>query len=159
MTKKKDSSAAKLEEVVEQLGEVFARTGHQRIAGRMLGWLLVCDPPQQSADEIQQAIGASKASVSINLRLLQAAGLAQRVGVPGQRRAYYQMNLNAWSSDFKGRLGEITAMRKVADNGLAALAGAPAERRDRLEAMQKFYAFFERAFPAMLEEWERAQAE
>ena len=154
MTKK--GGTAKLEAFVEQVGEIFASAGHQRIAGRLFGWLLICDPPHQSAADIQEATGASKASVSTNLRLLQAGGLVERIGVPGERRAYYQMNLEAWTRDLKGRLAEISAMRRVAESGLEALGSVPAERRERLEAMRAFYTFFEKEMPTLLEHWEQA---
>ena len=144
-----------LGEFIEQLGELFASAGQQRIVGRVLGWLLVCDPPAQSAADIEEATGASKASVSINLRLLQAGGLVERVGVPGQRRAYYQIRVGAWSQDLGKKAAEIATMRKIADRGLEALKDAPPERRERLQAMRDFYAFFERTFPALIEQWER----
>ncbi len=153
MTKNKLS--AKLDTFVEQVGEIFASAGHQRIAGRLFGWLLICDPPHQSAAEILEATGASKASVSTNLRLLQAAGLVKRIGVAGERRAYYQMNIEAWSKDLEGRVAEISAMRRVAESGLEALESAPVERRERLEAMRAFYTFFEKEMPMLLERWEQ----
>ena len=153
MTKTKEST--KLETFVEQLGEIFVSGGHQRITGRLFGWLLICDPPHQSAADIQEATGASKASVSTNLRLLQAGGLVERIGVPGERRAYYQMNLEAWTRDLKSRLAEISAMRRVAESGLEALGSAPAERRERLEALRAFYTFFEKEMPMLLEHWEQ----
>lgn len=145
---------AKLDTFVEQVGEIFVRAGHQRIAGRLFGWLLICDPPHQSAADILEATGASKASVSTNLKLLQAAGLVERIGIPGERRAYYQMNINAWTQDLKGRLAEISALRRVAESGLKALDSAPVERRARLEAMRAFYTFFEKEMPMLLEHWE-----
>lgn len=144
-----------LDAFIEQLGELFARTGSQRIAGRLLGFLMICDPAQQSAPDIEEAIGVSKASVSINLRLLQAAGIIERVGVAGQRRAHYQVRVDCWSKDLSTKQAEIETMRRIADNGLDALTDAPPERRERLEAMRAFYEFFERAFPAVIDQWER----
>lgn len=48
-------------EWVERVSMYFARDGVPTIAGRMLGWLMVCDPSEQSA-QISDAIGASRAS-------------------------------------------------------------------------------------------------
>jgi len=144
---------AQVHEFVEGIGELFAGMGQQRIAGRLLGWLLVCDPPHQSADELARVIGASKASISITVRLLIAAGMVERIGVPGQRRAHYRLRPTCWTTDVREKLGRITAMRAVAEQGLRALAGAPRERRRRLQDMRDFYAFFEREFPALIERW------
>ena len=35
---------------VEDFGLYFEQFGLARTAGRMLGWLLVCDPPHQTMD-------------------------------------------------------------------------------------------------------------
>lgn len=43
------------------------------IAGRILGWLMICDPPEQSAGQIAEAIGASRASLVTNMRMLTGA--------------------------------------------------------------------------------------
>lgn len=138
---------------VEHFGEFFARAGHQRIAGRVLGWLLICDPPHQSADDLRRVTRASKASVSITLRLLAAADLVERIGVPGQRRAYYRVRPGAWSTDLRRKVDQITGARRLAEEGLALLADATPERRRRLEEMRELYAFFEREFPGLIERW------
>jgi DNA-binding transcriptional regulator GbsR (MarR family) len=144
---------ARVHEFVESIGELFARVGQQRIAGRLLGWLLVCDPLHQSADELARVTGASKASISITLRLLIAAGMVERIGVPGQRRAHYRLRPACWTTDLREKLGRVTAMREVAEQGLEALSGAPRHRRQRLQDMRDFYAFFEGEFPALIERW------
>jgi hypothetical protein len=43
---------------------VAAQDGVPLIAGRILGWLMICDPPEQSAAERAEAIGASRASLT-----------------------------------------------------------------------------------------------
>lgn len=144
---------AEIHDFVEQMGEQFARVGQQRIAGRMLGWLLVCDPPEQSATELAEVTGASKASISIAVRLLTAAGLVERVGVAGKRQAHYRLRPACWTTDMQQKLDRIREMREVADRGLAVLAGAPKSRRQRLQDMRDFYAFFEGEFPAAIERW------
>ncbi|GIH67164.1 hypothetical protein [Microbispora siamensis] len=47
------------------------------IAGRVLAWLMICDPPEQSAGQIAEAIGASRASVAglAAFRDMTAAGM------------------------------------------------------------------------------------
>lgn len=142
-----------LEPFVERVGEFFARTGHQRTAGRVLGWLLVCDPPRQSADDLQRVTGASKASISITLRVLIANDLVERVGVTGRRQAHYQLRPGCWTTDLRGKLAQFTALRELAEEGLALMVEAPPDRRARLEGMRDLYAFFEREFPGLVERW------
>lgn len=145
--------ADRLAAFVENVGEFFARTGHQRIAGRVLGWLLVCDPPAQTADDLQRVTGASKASISVTVRVLIANGLVERVGVPGRRQAFYQLRPGCWTTDLRGKLAQFTALRRLAEEGLAAMGDGPPGRRGRLEGMRDLYGFFEREFPDLVERW------
>lgn len=144
---------AAVHDFVEQLGEQFARVGQQRIAGRVLGWLLVCDPPEQSAGELAEVTGASKASISIAVRLLTAAGMVERVGVAGKRQTHYRLRPTCWTTDVRQKLDVMRSMREIAERGLDALRGAPKARRQRLQDMRDFYAFFEQEFPAAIERW------
>ncbi|MFD0468824.1 GbsR/MarR family transcriptional regulator [Nonomuraea thailandensis] len=53
------------------------------IAGRVLGWLMACDPPAQTAGDIAGAIGASRASLTTNMHLLTSVRLVRRFRRPG----------------------------------------------------------------------------
>lgn len=69
------------------------------IAGRVLGWLMICEPAEQSAAEIASAIGASRASLTNSLRLVMAAGFVVKQGRAGGRTAYYRINDDAWGAN------------------------------------------------------------
>ena len=73
---------------VEDFSLYFEQMGYPRSAGRILGWLLICDPPVQSTGELADALGASKGSRSTMTRLLIQVGLIERAGMPGRRRDY-----------------------------------------------------------------------
>ena len=82
---------------VEDIGLIMEEQGRPRIAGRILGWLLICEPPEQSFADLVAVLGVSKGSVSAMTRLLLEGGLIERVPVPGDRQTYYQMAPDAWS--------------------------------------------------------------
>ena len=68
----------------ERVATFFAEHyGLPPITGRILGWLMICDPPEQSAGEIADAIAASRASLTTNMRLLIGSGLVRRLTRPG----------------------------------------------------------------------------
>lgn len=142
-----------IEAFIERIGEFYSRLGLQRGAGRLIGWLLVCDPPHQSAPQLEKATGSSKASVSIHVRLLMAAGLVERIGVPGERRAFYRIRATAWTEDLKSKLAQLTELKDIAESGLKSLEGSRPESRARLEVMRDFYAFMERELPAVIDRW------
>jgi DNA-binding transcriptional regulator GbsR (MarR family) len=138
---------------VEKAGIVIEHLGLPRMAGRVLGWLLICDPPHQSPGELVAALEASKASMSTTLRLLTQIGLVERAVLPGKRRDYFRIREDTWSRATEERLGLVTAMRELAEEGLALRLDADERSTERLREMRDFYAFYERELPAVIERW------
>lgn len=138
---------------VEQVATWFEEAGSPRVAGRIVGWLLVCDPPRQSSEELADALRASAGSISTNTRLLANSGLIERTGVPGDRRAYFRLVPGAWSHLLTGQQARIAALRAVAAQGMAAVEGDPG-RRDRVEQLADFAEFWDQQFPRLIEAWE-----
>ncbi len=149
-----DEQATMAEQMfVEQAGIVMEHLGMPRMAGRALGWLLICDPPQQSPGELAVALQASKASISTTVRLLVQIGLVERVVLPGQRRDYFRIRADTWSRATEERMGLITSMRELAEHGLGLRTDADAAATARLREMRDFYAFYERELPALVARW------
>ncbi len=142
---------------VEDVGLLLERDGMPRMAGRMIGWLLICDPPHQSTSDLAQTLHASKASISTMTRLLVQMGLVEQVGVPGQRRDHFRIKPGAWDEWMRTGMEEITLGRQLAERGLELLDGKPTEAKQRLKEAREVYAFFEEEYPALLDRWERAR--
>lgn len=143
---------------VEEVGLLFETTGLPRMAGRVFGWLLISNPPHQSPGELAAVLQASKGSISTMTRLLEQIGIIERVSLPGQRRDYFRIKLNAWSELSKRRMEQVVAFRKVAERGLLLLQDEPSERLQRLQEMRDVHAFFESELPLMLDRWEQFRA-
>lgn len=140
---------------VEEVGLLFETLGFPRMAGRVFGWLLISNPPHQSPGELAEVLQASKGSISTMTRLLEQIGLIERVSLPGQRRDYFRIKLNAWSEMSKRRLDQITAFRKLAERGLSLFRAESPELNQRLQEMHDIHAFFEAELPLMIERWEQ----
>lgn len=150
-----DSAEPTLAEFVEQMGLLFEQYGASRTVGRVLGWLMVCDPPEQSAGDLVRALRTSKASVSMATRLLTQTGLIERVARPGVRPAHFRLRPDAVGTALIGeRLRAVALFRGMVERALEALRDAPPHRRDRLEALHRLYGFFERELAEMLRRWE-----
>lgn len=67
---------------IEQLGRLAEGEGLPRIAGRMLGSLML-NAESCSLEQLAVQLNVSRASISTNGRLLEGLGLIQRVTVPG----------------------------------------------------------------------------
>src|ERR1700736_4180353 len=121
------------ERFIEELGMQFeAEAGIPRMVGRILGWLLVCDPPKQSSAELAERLQASKGSISTATRLLARMGLIERVRTRGERFDRFAARAQAWD-EYLWREDQFKAPRRVLRLGLDALADEPASRRSRLE--------------------------
>ena len=140
---------------IEDFGLYTEQLGFPRMAGRILGWLLICHPPHQSAGQLGDVLGASKGSVSTMTRLLIQMGMVERVGVPGDRRDFYRLRPGAWPQLIKSELAVMTGLHQMVERGLAMAAGRDFEYQQRLREAHDLYAFLERELPALLERWEQ----
>ena len=144
---------------IEDFGLVFEQSGLPRMAGRILGRLLLSDPPHQSTDQLTEALMASRGSISTTTRLLIQIGLIERVSLPGVRHDYFRIRTGALQQLLKQKAELIVIFRQLAERGLELLEGKAPLTRQGLEEMCNMYAFFEREFPALLERWEQERKE
>ena len=139
----------------EEFSIMAERSGMPRMVARLLGWLLICDPPAQSSAEMASALGVSRASVSIATRLLEAGGLVQRSMVPGSRTYRFEVQ----PSTFMNLQAEerFRAWREITERGLALLEDPAGPRGARLRAARDFYAYVEREIPRLIERFRETQ--
>jgi DNA-binding transcriptional regulator GbsR (MarR family) len=124
--------------------------GVSRMAGRVLGWLLICEPRRQSSADLVAALGATKGSISTATRMLEASGLITRIAVPGRRGDVFELPPEAFRRAHD-QLGTMRIFRELMEKGLAVLGSEDSPRAERLRQTRDFYAFLEREFPALVE--------
>ncbi len=138
----------------EDFGLLFEGFGLPRMVGRVLGALLISDPPELSAEELAEALQASRGSISSATRTLIQMGLVQRRTKRGERRDYFQMKPGAWSELMRQKLEDVSVFSRMAERGLDIANSDSPEAQRNLEEMREFYAYWEKALPAVLERWE-----
>ncbi|GEM88092.1 GbsR/MarR family transcriptional regulator [Meiothermus granaticius] len=146
-----------LHQYVEEFALRYESAGLPRTAGRILGWLMVCDPPEQSAAQLATELGASKASISTMTRMLAQFSLIERVSRRGSRQDFYRIRPGAWTELMKTRLAGLSAFRALADKGLKLMETAPPEQRLRLQEMRDLYTFFEGELAELIQRLEALQ--
>lgn len=152
-----DPSDEQLLSYVEEIAALFARDGLPLILGRIIGWLMVCDPPEQSAAEIGAAIQASKASLSTNLRVLTQSGFARKVTHPGDRVTYYRVDDDAWFQITRRRLQALAEFDAVMGKG-ADLLGRTSPRSRRLRDAQAMFTWLDQEITPVWDRWARERA-
>lgn len=143
---------------IEDVGLLLEQSGLPRMAGRILGVLLICNPPHQSPSELAETLHASKGSISTMTRLLVEMGLIERIAVPERRRDYFRIKPGAWSQVIMFEESEVVTGRQLAERGLALVENQPAESQERLKEARDLYAFLEREYPLLIKRWERERA-
>jgi DNA-binding transcriptional regulator GbsR (MarR family) len=126
--RKPDSrTSAVLDEFVERLALSLASDGLPRIAGRIFARLLLC-VQAMSLDAITASIGASKASASVNTRLLEQRGLIEKISHQGDRRDYYRSVPDLFVRTMEQRLARWQRFHEIVDDGIEGLEVSPAIR-------------------------------
>ena len=146
-------------EFIERMGTVAEEDGFPRIAGRLLGYLLLEEGPF-SLDHLATELQVSKPSISVNARRLEELGLLERVGEPGDRRDYYRLGANPWERAAAIARARLQRMHDVLAVGRSSMPEGT-ERRRRLAEWQHFYAFLLDDLGTKVERWRayRAQRE
>ena len=140
---------------IEDFGLLFEESGHPRMAGRILGCLLISDPPHLPTTELAEILQASKGSLSTMTRFLLQMGLIERVGLPGRRRDYFQIKFGAWTQLVRHAVYELSALRKLAERGLELMEAQDSELKQRLQEARDLFSYMEREYPLLIERWEK----
>ena len=143
---------------VEDIGILLERFRLPRMAGRIVGRLLVSVPAEQSSAQLATYLNASKGSISTMNRQLIDLGLVERVGIQGERKDYFRIRAGSWEKLIVATLRGYEEMHLLAERGLRLPAAKDPDVRERLEGMHLVYEVLAEAVPIMLAELARKRA-
>jgi DNA-binding transcriptional regulator GbsR (MarR family) len=81
--------------MINGLGQLTDFFGFSPVMGHLYGALLL-SPEPLSLDELEEIVGKSKASVSMNMRALERWGMVREVWIKGDRRKFYEAESDLW---------------------------------------------------------------
>lgn len=81
--------------LIQSVGRITDFWGYNKAMGELYA-LLYLSPEPMSLDEMADAIGLSKASVSIHMRALERIRMVNKVWAVGDRRDYYEAEVDFW---------------------------------------------------------------
>ncbi len=140
----------------DHAGRLYARRyGFPPVAGRLLGYLSVCDPPDQTIAELAEALLASRSAIAGALKSLEVTGVVRRSRAAGERMDRVWIDL---SSPQGMDITEYQELGGLAREGLEVLADASAERRAVLLETAAFADFLVEQMPRLQQEWESRRA-
>jgi predicted transcriptional regulator len=142
---------------IEEMGQFLGGYGMTPMAGRMWGWLLLCEPPEQTAAEIADALGASRGAISGTARILTSAGFIRRTKKRGDRREYFSSPPEALDSMLTNAGVVYRRLREIAEHGVAAAGDAPGPRA-RMQEFHDVISFIESELPRTIDRFFRERS-
>jgi DNA-binding transcriptional regulator GbsR (MarR family) len=140
---------------IEDISLYFEQMGLPRMAGRVLGVLLISDPPQQSLNDLCGVLQASKSALSTTTRLLTETGLIERVPSSRPREVAFKFKPGGWVTFMRMRLRLMASLHQIAEQGLELLKDEPPDLRERLQEAHDMFSQIEDQLPALLRRIER----
>ncbi len=143
----------------DHTGRFYARRyGMAPMVGRVLGYLGVCDPREQSISELADALLASRSAIAGAVDTLETLGLLRRSRAAGERMDRVCIDMSS-SRALGFDVSEYQEQGELAQEGLRLLADAPPERRATMLAWAAFADFLVERLPLLEQEWkERMEA-
>jgi hypothetical protein len=138
----------------DHVGRHYARRyGFPPMVGRVLGYLLVCDPRDQSIAELSDALLASRSAVTGALAVLERLHSVQRSRAAGERMDRVRVDLaSAQSRGFD--VSEYQELGDLAREGLEVVGDGSPEQRATLVEMAAFADWLVDRTRLLEQEWE-----
>lgn len=140
-----------IQQYVERWAVLFEASQLPPAAGRIWGWLLL-SPGGASSRELCDGVGITKGAVSTSVRLLEHAGLVERIREPGSRAYRYRVMPDAGTALMERKLEATTAWRALAEEGVE-LAGRTDRAVGPAAELAELYRFLEEEQVRIMERW------
>ncbi len=140
------------ERFVEEIGLVFDSLHLPRMAGRVLGAVLLGPRDGLTAADLAETLQASKGSISNMTQLLIHYRFLERTVRGGDRRDRFVVKSGAWARMILWRIELLERLQDLAADGLELLG--PEGNPEPLEEVRDMYAFLERELPKLFDRWE-----
>ena len=143
----------------DHCGRFYARRyGMAPMVGRLLGFLAVCDPHEQSITELADALLASRSAIAGAVNTLENLGLIRRFRAAGERMDRVCIDMSSpRATGFD--ISEYQEQGELAREGLRLLADSTPERRAVLSEWAALADFLVERLPVLEKQWkERREA-
>ena len=139
--------------LVEKIGVVYEEAGHTPMAGRVVGLLLLAEPPYLPFDSIANELKASKSSISNTLKLLMSIGLVEYITLTGDRKRYFKINVDAIESILYKETENLKKYNQLLKNVQNIRSNKYPEFNQSLKRFIRFFELVELEYPKMIQRW------
>jgi DNA-binding MarR family transcriptional regulator len=143
----------------DHMGRFYARRyAFPPMVGRLLGYLAVCDPPEQTIGELAEALLASRSAITGAVKTLETMHAVTRSRSAGDRMDRVRVDLSSPES-LGMDITEYEELGQLAREGLHVLRDQSVERRAILSEMSAFADFLIEQMVRFENEWKVRRAE
>jgi DNA-binding MarR family transcriptional regulator len=143
----------------DHMGRFYAnRYAFPPMTGRLIGYLAVCDPPEQTIGELAEALLASRSAITGAVKALETLHTIKRTRSAGERMDRVRIDMSSPASMGMDP-SEYQELGQLAREGLDVLRDASAERRAILSEMVAFADFLVEQMARFESEWKLRRAE
>jgi hypothetical protein len=137
----------------DHMGRFYARRyAFPPMVGRLLGYLAVCDPPEQTIGDLAGALLASRSAITGAVKVLETIHAISRTRSAGERMDKIRIDMS--SAESMGMdVSEYEELGALAGEGLHVLRDAPPERRAILLELSAFADFLVEQIVRFETEW------
>lgn len=125
------------DDFIETMGRHFEEEGVPRIAGRLLGLLMLLEE-ELSLDDLAERLQVSKGSVSSNARLLEDWGVAERITHSGDRRDFYRVSRGIPQRLVRRQISRLELLNERLAHARVELAALPPAVAERFTVSAQF---------------------
>ncbi|WOF22458.1 MarR family transcriptional regulator [Microbacterium betulae] len=143
-------------EFVTRFADYWSASGASRIEGLIAGYLLVDESDGVRPDELVDALGVSRGSVSVYTRQLVDRGFVRRVRRPGDRAHYFVMDVDVWAGFLAAEQAYLENQRRLAEQTLTTVREG-GRAWERVRNMRDYMGWLIEA--RLGEEWNRFKRE
>ena len=142
-------------EMVEKIGVFLVKAGElQPVCARIIGYLLISEPPQKTFDEILNYLQASKSAISQGINLLLSHDYIDYMTFPGDRKRYFKLNYNSWLNILKKKMSIYSHLKVLFQEILKHRSNKYEEINNQLETLIAFFEIFEKEIPVIFKKLE-----
>ncbi|WP_299074460.1 transcriptional regulator [uncultured Paraglaciecola sp.] len=138
-----------INQLIEDMGMIAQGDGMPRIAGKIMG-LLVVEVGPYSFSEIAQRLQVSRGSISTNTRLLENLHVIERVSKKGERGDYFQLAEDPYSKLLQGVSQRMEKSISILQKTRDALPKDLQQSQARIQDLQEFYIEYLKSTTALI---------
>ena len=150
---KSESSEKSQEQLVEQMGIVFEKSGLAPMQGRVFAYLLIAEPSQKDFYEIQEFLKASKSAISNALNHLMRDKMVTYITFSGDRKRYFKVDMDGWMDSIQGQIKDLAYFNVLISNVIEIRSSKDEDFNKKLKKMSAFYLDLDKVLNSFVDKW------